>query len=211
MTKKNQTRLLRTIVHIGAWIPLALLIFDYFTNNLGTDPIREVTLRTGKASLVLLFLSLACTPIVVVTGWKQAVTVRRALGLYGFMYVCLHLLTFVGLDFLFDLDLILLGISEQQYVLIGMAAFLLLVPLALTSSKWSMRKLGKNWKRLHKLVYLVGILAVVHYTWLVKVNTEPFIYGGILALFFLLRWTPIKQKVRSWRQTIRRKRETAVT
>lgn len=202
----KQTRLLRLLVHLAVWLSVAWLIFAYVSNNLGSDPVRELTLRTGKTSLILLFLSLACTPIAIVTGWKTAVTVRRALGLYAFMYVCLHLLTFIGLDFRFDWELIWLGIGEQQYILVGLAAFLLLLPLALTSSKWSMRQLGKNWKRLHKLVYLAAILAIIHFTWLVKVNTEPYLYGALLGLLLLLRLPPVRRTVRRWRLQVGKNR-----
>ena len=206
LSKQTQIRLLRLITHIGALIPLALLLWDYQTNNLGADPVREITLRTGKITLILLFLSLACTPFSIL-GWKQATAVRRALGLYGFFYVCLHFLTFIWLDYLFNLKFIYQGILEQRYVVVGFIAFLLLIPLAATSNKWAMRKLGKKWKKLHKLVYLIAILGVVHFLWLGKVITEPVIFGAILFILLLFRLKPVKLRVGRWQREIRRRIE----
>jgi sulfoxide reductase heme-binding subunit YedZ len=140
---------------------------------------------------VLLVLSLAVTPVNTVLGLKSALKVRRALGLYAFMYVSLHFLTFIGLDYGFDWSLLKEAIFEKRYALVGFAAGLILLPLAITSTKYWMRRLGQNWKKLHHLVYLAALLAVVHYVWLVKSDIrEPLAYGAIvlLLLFFRLPW-----------------------
>jgi len=202
--RKKTAKRLTWITHLGAWVPLAVLIGEYFTNNLGIDPVREILFHTGTTALVLLVLSLAVTPVNIIFGWKQVIPLRRPLGLYAFMYVSLHLLTFVWLDYAFDLRFILDGIVEQPFVLVGTVAFLLLVPLAITSTKGWQKRLGKRWKTLHKLSYLIIILALIHFIWLVKnVYIEPGIYAAIVGLLFLARWNPVKQKLLRWQRQIR--------
>jgi sulfoxide reductase heme-binding subunit YedZ len=138
-----------------------------------------------------------------VFSFKPALKVRRALGLYAFMYVTLHLLIFVGLDYLFDPDLLLEAIFEKRYALIGFSAFLLLLPLAITSTKGWMARLGKNWKQLHRLVYLAACLAVVHYIWLVKADTrQPWAFGGIVLFLLALRLPSIRRWASSLRGRI---------
>ena len=198
---KTQQRLLKTAVHIGSLIPLFLLIWDFNQGQLSADPIREITLRTGKAAITLLLLSLAITPINIWFGWKQLHPARKLFGLYAFLYVSLHLLIFVWLDYGLNLELIREALFEKYYALVGFAAFLILLPLAVTSTRWSMRKLGKNWTRLHRWVYLAGILAVLHYFLLVKnAYTSPFLYAGILLLLLATRISSIKQAIYRWRR-----------
>lgn len=192
-------RALRTLTHVGALLPLAWLVWQFFQNDLGADPVRAITLRTGKATIILLMLSLAVTPLNKLLGWKQIIPLRKPLGLYAFLYVSLHLLTFVWLDYGLNWAFIVEGILEQPYVLIGFAAYLLLIPLAATSTKWAMRRLGKNWKRLHKLVYLIGALGVIHFFWLVKVYTRPILYGSVMALLLLTRIGPVRRQLVRWR------------
>lgn len=195
MIKAMRFTKFQLLVHIGSLIPLGLLVYDFLTNNLTVNPIQDLTLRTGKAALVLLVLSLAATPINTLFGFREAIKVRRALGLYAFMYAGLHLLIFIGLDYGFDPGLIREAIFEKRYALAGLATFALLLPLALTSTKGWKKRLGKNWKRLHKFAYLAGGLAVVHFVWLVKSDIrEPLVYGGIVALLLVMRL----QGVRKW-------------
>lgn len=202
--RKKTTRLLTWMTHLGAWVPLAVLLWEYLTNSLSIDPVREILFHTGTTALVLLVLSLAVTPVNIVFGWKQVIPLRRPLGLYTFFYVCLHLLTFVWLDYALNLAFIIDGIVEQPYVLVGSVAFLLLVPLAITSTKGWQRRLGKRWKKLHKLSYLIIVLSLVHFFWLVKnVYIEPGIYAGIVALLFLARWQPVKTKLLRWQRRLR--------
>ena len=207
LDRKTQARLLKVATHVGSLLPLALLFYDFWFYRLGADPVREAILRTGKPALTLLLLSLAVTPFMSILGWKQLQPLRRLLGLYAFLYVCLHLGIFAGIDYAFNLRLLLDGIVNNPYVVVGFTAFLLLIPLAATSTKASMRRLGKNWKRLHKLVYLVGILAIWHFLWLVKDNAEALIYAGILALLFLLRFQLIRQPLIRWRRSLQNRRQ----
>lgn len=202
--RKKTARLLTWLTHVGALVPLGVLLWEYFTNNLGVDPVREILFHTGTTALVLLVMSLAVTPVTIIFGWKQVIPLRRPLGLYAFFYVCLHLLTFLWLDYGFDLAFIIDGIVEQKFVLVGFSAFLLLIPLAITSTKGWQRRLGKRWKKLHKLNYLIIILVLIHFVWLVKnVYIEPGIYAAIVALLFLVRWQPVKQKLLRWQRRIR--------
>ncbi|GAB4447665.1 MAG: hypothetical protein OHK0015_51940 [Chloroflexi bacterium OHK40] len=186
---------LRVAVHPAGLLPLALLLFDAATGGLSVNPIQDVTLRTGKAALVLLMLSLACTPLKIVFGWKWAVGLRKPLGLYAFLYVCLHLLIFVVADYGLDAALIWQAVVEKRYVVAGFAAFLLLLPLALTSTRGAQRRLGRWWRRLHRLVYLAAGLAVLHYLWLAKVPREPLIFGVILAALLVLRLPALQRLV----------------
>ena len=202
--RKKTARLLTWLTHLGALVPLAVLLYEFQTNSLGVDPVREILFHTGTTALVLLVMSLAVTPITIAFGWKQVIPLRRPLGLYAFLYASLHLLTFVWLDYGFDVAFLIDGIIEQKFVLIGFAAFLLLIPLAITSTKGWQRRLGKRWKKLHKLSYVIIILALIHFVWLVKnVYIEPGIYIGIVALLFLARWNPIKQKLLRWQRKMR--------
>jgi sulfoxide reductase heme-binding subunit YedZ len=195
LTRKLKARWLQILTHVAALLPLAWLLWDYWQGLFIVDPIREITTRTGKTALILLILSLACTPIYTIFGFKQALRVRRALGLYAFMYAGLHFLTFVGLDYGFDLGLIRQDILDQRYVLVGFAAGLLLLLLAITSTQGWQKRLGKNWKRLHRLVYLAGILAIVHFVWLVKDIREPLRYGAVVALLLIVRIPIIRRAI----------------
>lgn len=213
MANRTQTRrkpnrklvqeLLRWGTHIGSLAPLAVLLWEFNNNTLGADPIREILFFTGTAALVLLVISLAITPLNTLLGLKQLIPLRKPTGLYGFMYVCLHLLTFVWLDYGLNWEFIVDGVLNQRFVLVGFIAFLLLVPLALTSNRWSQKRLGKKWKQLHKLTYLVIILSLVHFFWLVKnVYWEPTIYAVIVAILLLLRVKPIRQAVSRQRRKL---------
>jgi sulfoxide reductase heme-binding subunit YedZ len=188
-------------VHIAAWIPLALLVFNWFTNNLTFNPIQALELRTGKYALVLLILALACTPLNTVFGFRQAIKVRRALGLYAFMYASIHFLIFIGLDYQFDLILLQEAIFEKRYAFVGFAAGLILLALAVTSTRGWMKRLGRTWTRLHKLVYLAGILVIVHYVWLVKSDIRiPLLYGALVLTLLILRIPAVRHKASKLRQ-----------
>lgn len=153
-SKNNMTTRLPTFrftkfqifVHIVALLPLVILIIGALRGNLTYNPIQAATLRTGKTAMILLVASLACTPVNTVFGFTPAIKVRRALGLYAFLYALVHFSIYVGVDYGFDLQLILLELSEKRYVLVGFAAFLILLPLAITSTKGWQRRMKKNWK-----------------------------------------------------------------
>jgi len=192
-------RRLLWLVHPLALLPLALLLFDAAAGRLTVNPIQDITHRTGAAGLVLLMLCLACTPLGLI-GLRWAGSLRKPLGLYSFLYVALHLLTFALLDYGLDWRLIGQAIEEKRYVLAGLAAFLLLVPLAVTSTKGWQCRLGRGWRQLHRLIYPAAVLAVLHFLWLSKVPTEPLLYGAALALLLVLRLPPIRRWVGSLRQ-----------
>ena len=194
-------------VNAAAAIPLLQMVVGYATDTLGVDPVATLTTRTGTAAIMTLVLSLACTPANMLFGWRKALTVRKSLGLWAFTYAALHMLVFIGLDYGLDWRFIWQdALLEKQYIFVGLTALLILLPLALTSTKGWMRRLGRNWKRLHQLVYLAGILAVLHYFILVKIDKrEPLIYAGVLALLLALRLPPVRRQVSRMRQRLSRK------
>jgi len=181
-------KFLRLVVHIGCLAPLAFLIKDYYSGGLTVNPIQAATLRTGRTALNLLVLTLACSPANTYLGFRPALQARRALGLYAFFYASLHFMIFIGLDYGFNLRLIWLEFDQKRYILAGAGALLLLTPLAVTSFNLWKRRLGKNWKHLHQLVYLAALLAVTHYLWEVKTDIRPpLAYGAVVLLLLLLR------------------------
>jgi sulfoxide reductase heme-binding subunit YedZ len=180
------------LANLGGLLPLVLLIWGYSS---WIDPVAEVTSRTGSAALIMLIASLAVTPINSVLGWRQIIPARKPLGLYAFFYASLHLLNFIGMDYGFSLQAFLDdALLQKRYMIVGFSAFFILLPLAITSTKGWMKRLGRNWKRLHQLAYVAGILAVLHFLWLVKIDiTEPVIYGAILTLLLVLRIPAIRK------------------
>jgi sulfoxide reductase heme-binding subunit YedZ len=174
--------------HIGALIPLAVLIWDTLHDQLTANPIQALEDRTGVTALVILVLSLACTPVMSLLGIKQVVKLRRPLGLYGFMYAALHVSIFLVLDYGLDLQLILGDLAQKPYILVGSLAILLLIPLAITSTKGWMKRLGKRWRQLHMLVYLIVPLVVAHYYWVVKADVRvPLQYATVVGLLLVVR------------------------
>lgn len=191
---------LRILTHVGALFPLARIAW-YYWRGVFFDPILQVTSSTGKTALVLLILSLACTSINVVFGFKKILRVRRALGLYAFLYASLHGLTFVGWDYGFDLRLLKPAILDQRFVLAGSAAFLLLLLLAITSTRGWQKRLGKHWRRLHRLAYLAGIVVIVHFVWLSKDPRESLWYGAVVTVLLVVRVPGVRKAI----STIRRR------
>ena len=183
----------KTLVHIAALIPLAILAWQFYDvwktggDALGADPVAEVEHRLGLWALRLLMIALAITPLRQLTGQPVLIRFRRMLGLYAFFYACLHFAAYLGLDLRGYWMQIFADIVKRPYITVGFSAWLLLVPLAITSTKGWIKRLGRNWGRLHKLVYAVGVLAVLHFWWLVKSDIrEPLLYASILAV--LLGW-----------------------
>jgi sulfoxide reductase heme-binding subunit YedZ len=175
------------VVAAGA-LPLAALCADALRGDLGANPIETVTHVTGDWALRLLLLALAVTPARRITGVSALAPLRRTLGLLAFGYASLHMLTWVGLDQFFDWESMLEDITERSYVLAGATAFLCLLPLALTSTRGAMRRLGRRWITLHRLVYVAAVAAIVHYVWLVKADlAAPLAYAAVLALLLGLR------------------------
>lgn len=210
MKKLSYTHL-QLLIHLGAWIPLARLLLEAITDNLTANPIQHIEQRTGRAAITLLFLSLSATPLHSLFGWKEPLQRRRALGLYAFMYATIHVVIFADLDYGLAWSLILETVFQKPYILVGATAFLLLIPLAVTSFDiWKVR-LRKNWKRLHQMVYFIAPLVVLHYAWGKKGNffalqgdiLLPLIYGLILVLLLALRIPPVRRFVASARTRVR--------
>lgn len=188
------------LVHLALLVPATLLIWDFNNGLLTADPIRSATLRTGKATLYLLVLCLACTPVYTATGFGQLMRLRRTLGLYAFAYATLHVTIFVWLDYGLDASLMREAVLEKPYALAGLAAFLLLIPLAVTSTWGWRRRLGPAWTALHRAVYLAALLGTVHFLWSVKAGrSEPLQFGTVVLLLLLLRVPAISQLLESWR------------
>jgi methionine sulfoxide reductase heme-binding subunit len=182
------------LMHVAALAPLVLLLWDWTAGRLSFNPIREITLRTGRYALLALIASLACTPVYLLSRFRPILRMRRALGLYAFMYAALHLLTFVGLDFGFNLGFIVDELAQRRFIQVGLLSFLILLSLAITSSRWWIRRLGRNWKRLHRLAYLAALLALLHFFWVVKGDIRrPLIYGIVLALLLFVRIPAIQR------------------
>jgi len=180
---------LKVAVWLACLYPVLSLAYQAIFTSLGPDPTRTITFATGLATIRLLVISLAISPLRRLSprlSWL--IRFRRPLGLFAFFYASLHLLTYIGLYSYFDVHAILADILKRRYVTVGMAAWLLLLPLALTSTKWSIRKLGKNWQRLHRLVYVAACLGVVHYWWQVKPGVRtPMTITLLLAAVLLAR------------------------
>jgi len=185
-------------VNVAAALPLLTLLRGFATGNLGVDPINTINNLTGRASLVLLLLSLTATPANTIFGFRRSLTVRKSLGLWAFVYAALHLLNFVGLDYGFDVRFLVQdALLSKPYIVAGLAALLILLPLAITSTRGWMRRLGRNWKRLHRLVYAAGVLVILHFFWQAKAaeRPEPLLYGLALALLLLVRVPAVRQRL----------------
>jgi sulfoxide reductase heme-binding subunit YedZ len=181
----------KPIAFAACLIPFVLLARATVQGELGANPLERVTDVTGQWGLRLLLLTLAITPLRRLSGWNWLVRFRRMLGLFVFFYISLHFLTWIWLDQELSWGNIAADIVKRPYVTVGFTAWLLLLPLALTSTRGMMRRLGRNWQRLHRVVYIIGILGVLHYAWLVKADLlEPLVYAGLLAILLTLRWRP---------------------
>jgi methionine sulfoxide reductase heme-binding subunit len=185
---KQQIIYIKGLVWILALLPLLRLIWLGFRDDLGANPIEFVEHSTGTWALVFLLVSLSMTPIRLITGRVWQIQLRRLLGLFMFFYACLHITAYVWLDFAFIWEDIFKDIAKHPRILVGFAAFLLAIPLAATSNSYMIKRLKTNWKKLHQAVYLIGILAVLHFLLLVKKDlTEPFYYAAVLIFLLSVR------------------------
>jgi len=194
LISNRQITIIRIIIHVVALLPLVVLIWDFTQDNLTANPIREVQLRTGATAINLLMLSLTCTPIHILTGFRPVLSLRRPLGLYAFFYALLHFINFIAIDYGFNFVFLREDLFEKRYAIVGFIAFILLLPLAITSIRRLRQRLGKNWQRLHWLVYPAATLVVVHYIWQTKADIHlPLIYGGVLGILLAIR-LPVVRK-----------------
>jgi sulfoxide reductase heme-binding subunit YedZ len=188
MLAMKRNHILKPIVWIVCLLPLASLVFGIFAGTLGANPVERITHRTGLTALILLLTGLAITPVRRISGVLWLIQYRRLVGLFAFFYGCLHLLTYLWLDQNFNLDSMVHDVAKRPFITMGTLAWILLLPLALTSTQKSIRVLGgKNWRRLHRLVYAAVAAGAVHFYWLVKRDErEPLLYIAILTA--LLGW-----------------------
>jgi sulfoxide reductase heme-binding subunit YedZ len=174
---------LKPAVFVVCLIPLGQLLYNAWANDLTANPIEYITHFTGDWTLIFLLATLSVTPLRKIFGWNEIIKLRRMLGLFAFFYVLLHFSTYIVLDHFFDFERIVKDIYKRPYVTAGFTAFVLLIPLAATSTAAMIRKLGKRWQQLHRLVYIAAIAGVIHFYWLVKADIRrPLQYGTILAL-----------------------------
>jgi len=176
-------------VLVGALVPIGVLVERAARGALGANPIAQALNQLGLLALALLVAALACTPAKLLFGWTWPLRVRRELGLLAFLYVCLHIATYTGLDQLFDWSAIWKDVTKRKFIYVGFAAFVLLIPLALTSTNASVKRLGfARWKRLHRLAYVAPALGCLHFFWRVKKDvTEPLTYAAVLAVLLAIR------------------------
>jgi sulfoxide reductase heme-binding subunit YedZ len=200
---------LQIAVHLYAWSALARLIFDFFMGNLSPNIIQDLEQRTGRHAITLLVLSLACTPLNTVFKWSEPIKRRRALGLYALMYATIHVIIFADLDYGLAWSLIGKTVFEKPYIIVGMIGFLLFIPLGFTSFDIWKKRLGKTWKRIHQLVYVIAPLVVLHYAWSKKGDIftlqgdviRPFVYGLVILIFLTLRIPVVRRMFASFSTT----------
>lgn len=203
------------LVRLGAWslglTPAALLGRRVLDRGLGANPIEALILHFGLSGLLLLLATLAVTPLRRLTGLNALVKARRTLGLFAFLYITLHFLSYLVLDQFFAWGYIVEDIVERPFITVGFAAFLLLIPLAVTSTKGWIRRLGRNWSRLHRLVYPAAVLGLIHYYWNVRADElDPLVYGALLGALLLSRVPFRRGRRRRRRGPSRRGTEPAV-
>jgi methionine sulfoxide reductase heme-binding subunit len=180
---------LKPAIFVGSLTPLAAILWRAATSTLGANPIAETLNLLGLSALIFLTASLACTPLKTLLGWTWPIRVRRMVGLYAFFYALLHVLVYAGLDQGLAWRAIWADVTKRKFIFVGFAAFVMLVPLATTSTQAAVRRLGfVAWKRLHRLAYLAGGLAVIHFIWRVKKDiSEPMTYASIIAVLLTVR------------------------
>src|SRR5262245_36033786 len=180
---------LKPAVFVGALTPIAALLLQAWRNELGANPISQALNQLGLVALIFLVAALICTPLKTLFGWTWPLRLRRMLGLYGFAYATLHVSTYVGIDQFFDWQAIVADILKRPFIFVGFGAFVLLIPLAVTSTAAWLKRLGyTRWKQLHRLAYIAPLLGVLHFTWRVKKDvSEPLTYAFILGILLLMR------------------------
>jgi len=184
-------RIIKPVLFVAALVPLAWLLWGMLQGTLGANPAETIQLQTGRWALKFLLLTLGVTPVRRLTGWNIVIQYRRMLGLFAFFYASLHFTSYIVLDQFFDWRAILRDIPKRPFILMGFTAFVLMVPLALTSTRGWIRRLGRRWQMLHRLIYVSAICAAIHFIWKVKVATgDPTVYAVLVAalLGFRVMW-----------------------
>ena len=184
-------KLLKPLVFLLALVPAGYLGYRTYTNDLGVNPAETLQLETGEWALKFLIITLAVTPVRRLTGWNRVIQFRRMLGLFAFFYACLHFLTYIVLDKYFAFGEMMADVLKRPFITAGFVAFVAMVPLAITSTKGWIRRLGRRWQVLHRLIYVSAAAAAVHFVWKVKVVIgEPIYYALAIALLlgFRLVW-----------------------
>ena len=188
LIKLNQ-KYFKVVIFILSLVPIFYIINQIITNQLGPEPIKDITHHTGKWTLYFIVITLAMTPLKKITKLSIWINYRRMFGLFIFFYASVHLMTYVGLDYRFDLTSIGDDIIKKKYIFIGFSAWVLLIPLAVTSNKPMIKILKDKWKKLHKLIYLISLFGAIHYLWLVKRDlTEPLIFLTIILFLIAFRF-----------------------
>ena len=178
----------KPFVFILCLLPLGIIILDIYYNNLGAEPVKKIMNHFGEWTLIFICLTLTMSPLKRITNLGFWIKFRRMLGLFVFFYATIHLLTYVGLDYRFDWEPIINDVLKKKYIFIGFSAWLLLIPLAITSSQKMIKILGRNWKNLHRLVYVIAVFGSLHYIWLSKtIFFKPLIYTLIIVVLLALR------------------------
>ena len=178
----------KPIIFILSTIPFLFITYKIFFNKLGPEPVKEITHFTGEWTLIFICLTLSMSPLKKLTNLNYWVKIRRMLGLFVFFYASLHLLTYVGIDYRFSLQPIFDDVVKKKYIFVGFAAWVLLIPLTITSSQKMMLLLKQNWKKLHKLIYVIAILGSLHFIWLSKtIYFKPLFYFVLITVLLALR------------------------
>ena len=185
----RQVLLIKFVVFVLALIPLTWLVWDAFRGNLSPNPVEAITHRTGDWILNFLLITLSVTPLRRLTGWHWLIRLRRMLGLFAFFYACLHFTTYIWLDQFFVMSEVVKDIAKRPYITVGFTGFVLLFPLALTSTNKMVKRLGgQRWRRIHRMIYVIAIAGVLHYLWLVKSDVStPLMYATVLLALLLMR------------------------
>ena len=184
----NRLRLTKVLIFLAALIPVGRLVWKFRHDALGANPVEVITHSTGDWTLILIMVTLSITPLRKWTKQYWLIGVRRMIGLFAFFYGCLHFTTYLWLDKAFDVHEMIKDVYKRPFITAGFTAFVLMIPLALTSTQGWIRRLGKNWQRLHRLIYVTAIAGVVHYIWLVKADLrKPLQYAFVLSVLLLYR------------------------
>jgi sulfoxide reductase heme-binding subunit YedZ len=201
LIKRHKFPWLQISIHVFGWLPFGLIVLAYITNNLTYDPVQAATQRLGRIAFYFLIATLSVSPIYALTGWREILSRRRSLGIYAFLYASLHLFTFVGLDYGFNISRLLPFFTTKVFILLGTITYLFLISLTVTSFDFIIRRMGMNWKRLHWLIYPSGLLVTIHYGMSLKGSfftlrgnvLQPLLWGLFIVFLLVCRIPPVRK------------------